>query len=76
MFWFDGRVLLNMCLILLQLFLGLISLTSVASPQYFTCLLLILIAQITAGALIYFHKNKVSDVTSSLFVLHPTAATT
>lgn len=32
----------------------------VSSPQYFTCLLLILIAQITAGALIYFQKDVVS----------------
>lgn len=31
-------------------------------PQYFTCLLLILIAQIAAGALIYFKKDAVSHL--------------
>lgn len=35
------------------------------SLQYFTCLLLILIAQLAAGAVIYFQKAVVSDVTSS-----------
>ncbi|XP_034744772.1 CD82 antigen-like [Etheostoma cragini] len=40
-------------------------LTSVVSPQYFSCLLLILLAQVAAGALIYFQKEKVSDGTSS-----------
>ncbi|XP_045889437.1 CD82 antigen-like [Micropterus dolomieu] len=33
---------------------------------YFTCLLLILIAQITAGALIYFHKNKLNEEMSKI----------
>lgn len=44
------------------------SVTLVVSPQYFACLLLILLAQITAGALIYFQKEPVSDddVTSCL----------
>ncbi|KAG7277449.1 hypothetical protein CRUP_022537 [Coryphaenoides rupestris] len=32
---------------------------------YFTCLLLLLLAQVVAGALIYFQKDVVSDVTSS-----------
>ncbi|XP_010764804.1 CD82 antigen-like [Notothenia coriiceps] len=36
---------------------------------YFTCLLLIVIAQVVAGALIYFQKETVSDVTSSSSVL-------
>lgn len=38
-------------------------------PQYFTCLVLILIAQIVAGSLIYFQKEEVSDVTSSSVIL-------
>lgn len=41
-----------------------------SSPQYFTCLLLILLAQIAAGALIYFQKEAVSDGSSSSSVTH------
>lgn len=35
-------------------------------PQYFSVLLLILITQFAAGALIYFQKDVVSDVSSNI----------
>lgn len=37
-------------------------------PQYFTCLLLILIAQVTAGVLIYFQRDRVRLVL--MYLIH------